>query len=58
MANFVECPPEAGYNPRTIHYCAVCRRQTLHEIISVNESASMKCLPCADQALCFELDRD
>ena len=58
MTRFAECSSEFGLNPRTLHYCSVCKRQTLHEILMVGDSAGLKCLPCADQALCFELDRD
>ena len=58
MTHFVESLPEFGLNPRTLHYCPVCKRQTLHEILMIGKSPALKCLPCADQALCFELDRD
>ena len=44
--------------PKTFRFCKVCRKETPHEILANEGVVAYICIPCLEEDLLYELDRD
>ena len=44
--------------PKTLRYCSICHKETTHEILENGGPASLVCVPCREETLSYELDRE
>ena len=44
--------------PKVFRFCVQCQKETPHEIVADGTRYRTVCLPCLEQTLLYELDRD